>query len=146
MNYKRSHLTSFLILLLVAISSATAADLESLSIYPDKLNLDSKRAKTQLVVLGEYSDGVVRDLTREVKYFTGGGFSGVAFEIFGLTTEGLVTASADGKGVLTAKMGDHQATINVTVSGSWWCGAPDERGIPHTMMADGAPNVEGGTG
>ena len=118
MNYKYSILTFFVILLLAAAPPAMAADLETLSIYPDKLNLNSKRAKAQLIVLGEYSDGVVRDLTREVKYFTGGGFSGGAFEIFGLTTEGLVTASADGKGVLTAKMGDHQATINVTVSGT----------------------------
>ena len=34
----------------------------------------------------------------------------------------------------------HHHVVNVTVSGSWWSGAPDERGIPHTMMADGAPN------
>ena len=34
----------------------------------------------------------------------------------------------------------HHHLINVTVSGSWWGGAPDDRGIPHTMMADGAPN------
>ena len=34
----------------------------------------------------------------------------------------------------------HHHIVNVTVSGSWWSGAPDERGIPHTMMADGAPN------
>ncbi|HBL42895.1 calcineurin-like phosphoesterase family protein [Gimesia sp.] len=34
----------------------------------------------------------------------------------------------------------HHHIINVTVSGSWWSGSPDERGIPHTMMADGAPN------
>ena len=34
----------------------------------------------------------------------------------------------------------HHHVINVTVSGSWWSGAPDERGIPQTMMADGAPN------
>jgi hypothetical protein len=34
----------------------------------------------------------------------------------------------------------HHHIINVTVSGSWWSGAPDERGIPHTMMACGAPN------
>ena len=34
----------------------------------------------------------------------------------------------------------HHHIINVTVSGSWWSGAPDARGIPHTMMADGAPN------
>jgi hypothetical protein len=27
-----------------------------------------------------------------------------------------------------------------TVSGSWWRGAPDESGIPHTTMRDGAPN------
>ena len=34
----------------------------------------------------------------------------------------------------------HHHIINVTVSGSWWTGAPDERGIPHTTMKDGAPN------
>lgn len=34
----------------------------------------------------------------------------------------------------------HHHVINVTVSGSWWSGAPDERGIPHTTMTDGAPN------
>lgn len=34
----------------------------------------------------------------------------------------------------------HHHIINVTVCGSWWSGAPDERGIPHTLMADGAPN------
>lgn len=34
----------------------------------------------------------------------------------------------------------HHHIINVTVSGSWWGGAPDERGIPHTTMADGGPN------
>ena len=34
----------------------------------------------------------------------------------------------------------HHHVINVTVSGSWWSGAPTERGIPHTMMKDGAPN------
>lgn len=34
----------------------------------------------------------------------------------------------------------HHHIVNVTVSGSWWSGAPNERGIPHTMMRDGAPN------
>lgn len=34
----------------------------------------------------------------------------------------------------------HHHIINVTVSGSWWGGLPDERGIPQTMMRDGAPN------
>jgi hypothetical protein len=34
----------------------------------------------------------------------------------------------------------HHHIVNVTVCGSWWKGAPDERGIPHTLMADGAPN------
>ena len=28
----------------------------------------------------------------------------------------------------------------VTTCGSWWTGAPDEEGIPHTTMRDGAPN------
>lgn len=34
----------------------------------------------------------------------------------------------------------HHHIVNVTVCGSWWSGAPDERGIPHTAMADGGPN------
>jgi C terminal of Calcineurin-like phosphoesterase/N terminal of Calcineurin-like phosphoesterase/Calcineurin-like phosphoesterase len=34
----------------------------------------------------------------------------------------------------------HHHIINVTVSGSWWAGKKDERGIPHATMADGAPN------
>ncbi len=34
----------------------------------------------------------------------------------------------------------HHHIINVTVCGSWWSGSPDERGIPHATMADGAPN------
>lgn len=34
----------------------------------------------------------------------------------------------------------HHHVVNVTVSGSWWSGSPDERGIPHALMSDGAPN------
>ncbi|MEX2242289.1 MAG: calcineurin-like phosphoesterase family protein [Fimbriimonadaceae bacterium] len=34
----------------------------------------------------------------------------------------------------------HHHTVNVTVSGSWWQGSPNELGIPHTTMRDGAPN------
>lgn len=34
----------------------------------------------------------------------------------------------------------HHHIVNVTVCGSWWAGALDERGIPHTTMRDGAPN------
>jgi hypothetical protein len=34
----------------------------------------------------------------------------------------------------------HHHVVNVTTCGSWWQGAPDERGIPHTTMRDGAPN------
>lgn len=34
----------------------------------------------------------------------------------------------------------HHHVVNVTTCGSWWQGSPDERGIPHTTMRDGAPN------
>ncbi len=34
----------------------------------------------------------------------------------------------------------HHHTTFVTTSGSWWRGAPDEVGVPHTMMRDGGPN------
>ena len=35
---------------------------------------------------------------------------------------------------------EHHHIVNVTVSGSWWSGAKNDRGVPHTTMADGAPN------
>ncbi len=34
----------------------------------------------------------------------------------------------------------HHHINAVTVCGSWWTGAPDPLGIPHTTMRDGAPN------
>jgi hypothetical protein len=34
----------------------------------------------------------------------------------------------------------HHHIVNVTVSGSWWRGTKDHRGIPHATMRDGAPN------
>lgn len=34
----------------------------------------------------------------------------------------------------------HHHVVNVTTCGSWWQGSPDENGIPHTTMRDGAPN------
>lgn len=34
----------------------------------------------------------------------------------------------------------HHHVINVTACGSWWQGAPDNRGVPHTTMRDGAPH------
>jgi len=34
----------------------------------------------------------------------------------------------------------HHHVINVTVSGGWWGGAPDERSIPNALMSDGRPN------
>jgi hypothetical protein len=35
---------------------------------------------------------------------------------------------------------EHHHYVAVTACGSWWTGAPDERGIPHATMSDGAPN------
>jgi hypothetical protein len=34
----------------------------------------------------------------------------------------------------------HHHLNHATVCGSWWRGAPDEMGIPHTTMRDGSPN------
>ncbi|AMV37681.1 calcineurin-like phosphoesterase C-terminal domain-containing protein [Planctomyces sp. SH-PL62] len=36
--------------------------------------------------------------------------------------------------------GPHHHLVHGTVCGSWWAGAPDENGIPHATMSDGAPN------
>jgi hypothetical protein len=34
----------------------------------------------------------------------------------------------------------HHHVINVTTCGSWWSGAPNPLGVPHTTMRDGAPH------
>lgn len=34
----------------------------------------------------------------------------------------------------------HHLLVHATVCGSWWSGSPDETGIPHATMSDGAPN------
>ncbi|MCZ6816428.1 MAG: calcineurin-like phosphoesterase family protein [Planctomycetota bacterium] len=34
----------------------------------------------------------------------------------------------------------HHVVVAATACGSWWRGAPDERGIPHATMSDGGPN------
>ncbi len=34
----------------------------------------------------------------------------------------------------------HHHLVHVTACGSWWLGAPDEFGLPHATMSDGAPN------
>ncbi len=36
--------------------------------------------------------------------------------------------------------GTHHHYAAGAVSGSWWCGEPDETGIPHALMNDGTPN------
>ena len=34
----------------------------------------------------------------------------------------------------------HHHLVQATACGSWWTGAPDELGLPHTTMRDGTPN------
>lgn len=34
----------------------------------------------------------------------------------------------------------HHLLVHATACGSWWTGMPDENGIPHATMRDGAPN------
>jgi hypothetical protein len=34
----------------------------------------------------------------------------------------------------------HLHLVNATTCGNWWLGAPDEVGLPHATMRDGAPN------
>ncbi|MCC6232626.1 MAG: calcineurin-like phosphoesterase family protein [Verrucomicrobiales bacterium] len=34
----------------------------------------------------------------------------------------------------------HHHIVTVTACGSWWTGAPNEAGVPHATMRDGAPN------
>ncbi|RMF75390.1 MAG: metallophosphoesterase [Planctomycetota bacterium] len=46
----------------------------------------------------------------------------------------------DVSGGRSASSPAHHHFVVGTTSGSWWRGAPDEYGLPHTQMSDGTPN------
>jgi len=85
--------------------------LESLAVYPPKVDLDSAYAYSQLVVTGTLAGGETLDVTRAVEFQASGGVADV-------TRSGLVRPKADGEGVLTVTLSGKTASVPVYVSGA----------------------------
>ncbi|MFZ9825377.1 MAG: DUF1549 domain-containing protein, partial [Gemmataceae bacterium] len=81
----------------------------SVEIFPAKVELNSKRAFSQIVISGKYANGQTRDLTH---------FSSIEIEnpkVASLARGGLLSAMADGNTKLKVKVGNKEATADVVV-------------------------------
>ncbi|MGV3724648.1 MAG: hypothetical protein ACO1SX_27440, partial [Actinomycetota bacterium] len=100
--------------------------LKSLAVEPAEISLSGPRAERQLLVTGRFSDGVERDVTDAVKYFS--------------TAPRAVAVGAAGR---VAALGDGAARIKVVAGGltSWVKGSAKDtaRDFPRTFENDVIP-------
>lgn len=91
--------------------AAVAADdtPSRIEVYPAKVVLGSKRATTQLVVTGHYSNGETRDLTRDATFTPSNG----AVEV----RDGVAVPKKDGKVEIAVAAGGSTVKVPVEVSG-----------------------------
>lgn len=89
---------------------ASEPALESLSLFPPKIDLRGTNNSHQLLVIGEYSNGLGRDLTTSVA------FEISQPEIAVLDKTGQLHAKANGAFIVTAQSGDKTCQTEVTVS------------------------------
>ncbi|MEX2261296.1 MAG: DUF1549 and DUF1553 domain-containing protein [Bryobacteraceae bacterium] len=85
------------------------ARLRTLKVYPPEWRMVGLGSKVQLVAVGEYNDGAVRDLTRIVR------FSSNISEIASVKEDGLVTAETEGETAIMARMLGRAAAVPVIV-------------------------------
>ena len=87
---------------------AVAAELEGLTVFPSEVRLNDARESVQLVVLAKYSDGEVRDFTRESKYV-------VENAKLAKVESASVTPLADGDTKLTITAGGRSTVVSIHV-------------------------------
>jgi hypothetical protein len=85
------------------------ARLRSLTVYPPEWRMVGLTSKLQLVAVGEYSDGTVRDLTRVVR------FSSNVEAIASVKTGGLVSAGQEGETAIMARTSGRAAAVPILV-------------------------------
>jgi hypothetical protein len=81
-----------------------------LSVYPAEVKLQGRRAEQRLVVLGVWSDGRQRDLSREVRWE-------VENERVAVIEGGVVRPRGDGRTVIRLRAEGAEAAVNVHVEG-----------------------------
>ena len=92
------------------VAGQTPAELLSLRLAPDNATLWGAKASQQFLALGQYSDGLERDVTAEVQ------FSVSQPQIAEMEEGGRLVALADGAAALTASFGRHTATTKLRVA------------------------------
>jgi len=97
----------------IMIKLPSSVILQQIRVRNDQKNLFMKvNGKTQIRVYGQFSDGI----ERHVESASGGTtYSGSDEKIAIVNVDGLITALAPGKAVITIRNGDKQLTINVSV-------------------------------
>ncbi|MBM3803230.1 MAG: DUF1549 domain-containing protein [Acidimicrobiia bacterium] len=94
------------------LAENSPAKLLSLRLWPENPTLWGAEASQRFLVLGEYSDGLERDITLQTR------FSVSDAKVMKLDENGRVVALADGDSLLTAKFEGKAANTQVHVSGS----------------------------
>lgn len=89
-----------------------SGDLQRLSALADKVTLRGVGQVQQLVITGQFANGGVRDLTRQVKYRSGDA------EIVRIDSKGLITSVANGTTEISAATDGKSVKIGVHVEGA----------------------------
>ena len=84
--------------------------LERLELYPEEPVLVGTEARQRLVAVGRLSDGSTRDMTRQVRYFTGND------SVVSVSPEGVLTAHAPGLTTVSARAMGKVGTSQVGVT------------------------------
>lgn len=90
---------------------AMGADQPNLRVVPSSVRLTSPESSEQLLVFASSSDHSARDVTREVSY------SASVPEIIEVTPSGRILPRRDGRTQVVVRQGDHEAAIEVEVTG-----------------------------
>ena len=98
------------ILLVLRCLALNAAEIERLEVFPQTIDLTSKRSHAQMVVTGWLLNGESRDLTREVKMTSSNAQ-------IATISNGIVVPSSDGECQIMIRAGIHSVKIAVKVSG-----------------------------
>ena len=88
------------------------AKLVSLNVFPETISLTHAEDQQQLLITGSYSDGSMRDLTREAVYQ----LKKKAKALIAVSTTGVITPVADGEAKFRVKVGGKKAVVVATVA------------------------------
>ena len=98
-----------LILLGVSASTAPAAELVELKVFPKEVTLTTKRDFQSLVVQGVYDDGITRDLTSQAEWTVGD-------EKLVERRESRLLPKADGETTVTVQVDGKTVSVPVALS------------------------------